>query len=217
MTPKYEKHIHKLSFELKVWKEKFATLAKEKKKNESDLTKQITTLTKQLKREYFEENLETSSLGENIKNYLEAETGYTLSAICRDRDLVDTRFMFYRLMRKYTKESLKLIGTYVGSVDHSTVLNGLNVAQDLIDTSKDFAKTYDRHDQYVKENFFKKEQLIEVIKPQLKKITLEIEFKDHDKVVLINNNGDTYTSKSEELMEFLTVIEPIVAELKIAE
>jgi hypothetical protein len=37
------------------------------------------------------------------------------------------------------------------------------------------------------------------------KITLEVEFKDHDKVVLKNESGSTYTSKSEELMDFLNV------------
>ncbi len=34
-------------------------------------------------------------------------------------------------------------------------------------------------------------------------ITLEAEHKDHDKVVLTNLGGDTYTSKSEELIDFL--------------
>ena len=32
---------------------------------------------------------------------------------------------------------------------------------------------------------------------------INIEYKDHDKVVLTNENGDTYTSMSEELMDFL--------------
>ena len=35
------------------------------------------------------------------------------------------------------------------------------------------------------------------------KITLEIEWKDHDTVILKVENGDTYTSKSQELMDFL--------------
>lgn len=35
------------------------------------------------------------------------------------------------------------------------------------------------------------------------KRTLLVEFKDHDKVILTNESGDTYTSKSEELMDFL--------------
>lgn len=47
------------------------------------------------------------------------------------------------------------------------------------------------------------------------KITLEVEFKDHDKVILKNGHGDTYTSKSEELMDFLheankNFIKPVV-------
>ena len=34
-------------------------------------------------------------------------------------------------------------------------------------------------------------------------VTLKVEWKDHDKIVLTNKNGDTYTSKSEDLMDFL--------------
>jgi len=35
------------------------------------------------------------------------------------------------------------------------------------------------------------------------KITIEVEFKDHRYVVLTRGNGDTYTSHSENLMDFL--------------
>lgn len=34
-------------------------------------------------------------------------------------------------------------------------------------------------------------------------ITISVDYKDHDKVVLTNSAGDTYTSKSEELIDFL--------------
>lgn len=34
-------------------------------------------------------------------------------------------------------------------------------------------------------------------------VTLKVEYKDHNKVVLTNKSGDTYTSKSEELRDFL--------------
>lgn len=34
-------------------------------------------------------------------------------------------------------------------------------------------------------------------------VEIKVEFKDHNKVVLIKQNGDTYTSKSEDLMDFL--------------
>ena len=34
-------------------------------------------------------------------------------------------------------------------------------------------------------------------------VILKIEWVDHDKIVLTNKKGDTYTSKSEELMDFL--------------
>ena len=37
----------------------------------------------------------------------------------------------------------------------------------------------------------------------MKTVTLEIEFKDHRKVVLTDKAGNTYTSKSEELIDFL--------------
>ena len=35
------------------------------------------------------------------------------------------------------------------------------------------------------------------------KITLEVEFKNHNKVVLTNENGDTYTSENEGFIDFL--------------
>jgi len=38
---------------------------------------------------------------------------------------------------------------------------------------------------------------------KMNKIILEVEFKDHDKVVLTNENGDTFTSKNEDLIDFL--------------
>jgi hypothetical protein len=34
-------------------------------------------------------------------------------------------------------------------------------------------------------------------------IKIKVEYKDHDKVILTNSKGDTYTSKSEELADFL--------------
>jgi hypothetical protein len=37
----------------------------------------------------------------------------------------------------------------------------------------------------------------------MKTIVLTVEYRDHDKVVLTNQQGDTYASKSEELMDFL--------------
>lgn len=40
-------------------------------------------------------------------------------------------------------------------------------------------------------------------KPNKYKIEIEVEWRDMDKVTLTNKNGDTYTSKSQELMDFL--------------
>lgn len=45
----------------------------------------------------------------------------------------------------------------------------------------------------------------------MKQIQITVEFKDHDKVILSNPQGDTYTSKSEELMDFLHGAKPIVS------
>ena len=47
---------------------------------------------------------------------------------------------------------------------------------------------------------------VRISKPQEKEggvAEFKVEYKDHDKVVLTNRQGDTYTSKSEELMDFL--------------
>jgi DNA-binding CsgD family transcriptional regulator len=45
-------------------------------------------------------------------------------------------------------------------------------------------------------------------KPGSRKVFIEVEFKDHDRVILTNQYGDTYTSKSEELIDFLHEKQP---------
>lgn len=42
-------------------------------------------------------------------------------------------------------------------------------------------------------------------------IKIKVEYKDHNKVILTNSNGDTYTSKSEELMDFLHGLKPLTS------
>lgn len=56
----------------------------------------------------------------------------------RIRENVNARFIFYHLARKYTGASLKSLGRLTGYRDHSSVLHGIGVMDDLITTnSKD--------------------------------------------------------------------------------
>lgn len=45
----------------------------------------------------------------------------------------------------------------------------------------------------------------------MKQIQITVEFKDHSNVILTNSQGDTYTSTSEELGDFLHGAKPLVS------
>lgn len=160
------KRIEELTLENKILKEKYLLLKIAKKKNEMDLSNHINKLTKQIKVEHFvedlEENIVNKDFGKNLKNYLESETGLTLDARNRSRQLIYLRCIYYKLMRKYSSESLVNIGLLAGNLHYATVINGLNIAQDLIDTDKQFVLTLNKYEQYVRENLIKIDELTDI-------------------------------------------------------
>jgi hypothetical protein len=56
----------------------------------------------------------------------------------RRREIVLTRQIIWHFLRKYTKESLAVMGSHFRK-DHATSLHGCNAVQDLIDTDRMFA------------------------------------------------------------------------------
>lgn len=58
----------------------------------------------------------------------------------RKRELCELRFICYHLARKYTKLSLGAIGLLFNGRDHSSVIHGIGVYDDLMDYDRNFAK-----------------------------------------------------------------------------
>lgn len=61
-----------------------------------------------------------------------------LKSKSRKRCLVESRQILMYLMKEQTSLSLKKIGELLGGRDHSTVLYGIQVVQDLVDIDKHF-------------------------------------------------------------------------------
>jgi chromosomal replication initiation ATPase DnaA len=118
-------------------------------------------LRQQLRQEYFEENIEKVDILQNIKNYIEAVYCVDLAQRRRLRELIEARALFYWFAKKYTDKSLKQIASYVGCVDHATVINGLRVAENFIYTDKDFKANMIKHDEIIAER---------IIRPNLLKV-----------------------------------------------
>lgn len=62
---------------------------------------------------------------------------------------VISRQLFAVMMRKYSKDTLKVIGGYI-SKDHATILTSKKSIQDLLDTDKVFKERYKSIDQLCK-------------------------------------------------------------------
>lgn len=71
-------------------------------------------------------------------------TGVEFRTRRRYRSVVDARHLFFYLCRKYTVMSLAEIGREVGGRDHSTVINGIRVAKNLIEVDEDFRQKFER-------------------------------------------------------------------------
>lgn len=63
----------------------------------------------------------------------------------RNRPLSEARAIICHIFRQKTKLTLKEIGwTFLGGRDHTTVLNSLKIAKDLMDTDKSFIERYNK-------------------------------------------------------------------------
>ena len=61
-----------------------------------------------------------------------------LFAKTRKRPIVEKRQLFHYLSKKYTKETLALIGEHRAHLDHATVLHSIKTVENLIDVDKSF-------------------------------------------------------------------------------
>jgi len=61
-----------------------------------------------------------------------------IQANTRRREVLEPRYMCYWLMRKHTTLTLVQIGVLVGNRDHATVMHGIKVIDNLIETDNGF-------------------------------------------------------------------------------
>ena len=60
----------------------------------------------------------------------------------RKREVVEARYLCYKLLNELTTLSLSGIGERMGGFDHATVKHGINTADNLIETNKLVKKAY---------------------------------------------------------------------------
>ena len=60
----------------------------------------------------------------------------------RKREVVEARYLCYKLLNELTTLSLSGIGDRMGGFDHATVKHGISTIENLIDTNKLVKKTY---------------------------------------------------------------------------
>lgn len=73
-----------------------------------------------------------------IQRIVRTYYGITPNHRTRKQEQVIYRFVSMYFMKQNTKLSLSQIGSYFGDKDHATVLNALNVANNWIETEKNF-------------------------------------------------------------------------------
>ncbi len=71
----------------------------------------------------------------------------------RKREITTPRQMMHYFLKRFSRFTLKQIGGFTGGHDHSTVLNSIQVINDLVATEKDFRKRLTYLEQRVKEHF----------------------------------------------------------------
>ena len=74
----------------------------------------------------------------------------------RQRVCILAKYTYHTLARKYTTNSLALIGKIVG-VDHATVLNGLKKLDGLLQTYPEYRPLYEECERIVIKNSSKKD------------------------------------------------------------
>ena len=88
---------------------------------------------------------------ELIKNVTEDVTGMNIKRNDRKRDVVIARYIYFNLAKELTGKTMTSIGKVVGR-NHATVLHGIRVLNDWIETSREVRDIYTRvKDQLVSE------------------------------------------------------------------
>ena len=88
--------------------------------------------------------LEVSSPIINILREVSKITGVSipdLKSKSKERGVAESRWIFFYLCRKLSSKSLAVIGSMLNQ-DHSTVKNGLNEINNLLELNKDFKNKY---------------------------------------------------------------------------
>lgn len=84
-------------------------------------------------------------LEQKIKEVVCARYGISLSEVIsksRKREVVEARYICYKLLKEHTRFSLASIGQIFGGFDHATVLHGIITINNLIETNKGVRDTY---------------------------------------------------------------------------
>ncbi len=144
-----------LKRQLRHWKILYEDLKRKSEHEKKELFKINQKLQQQIRTEKFMDILEKGDFGEMLMKFINLENNIEISMKNRARKYIDCRLIFYYLMRKYTKLSLREIGVYVGALDHSTVVWALQCCDNLSLTDRNFRHKLEYYDNYVKEHFLK--------------------------------------------------------------
>jgi len=125
-----------------------AELKKELVKKDRELIQ----LRRSVKKQYLVENMDNSDLFQNIKNYLDSEFLIDIASRCRKQNYVKARTMLFWFGKRYTTLTLNEMSSYVGNIDHSTIIHSLKIAEDYIIQDKDYPKQLKRHDEWILSN-----------------------------------------------------------------
>lgn len=80
---------------------------------------------------------------ELIKNVTEDVTGMNIKRNDRKRDVVIARYIYFNLAKNLTGKTMTSIGKVVGR-NHATVLHGIRVLNDWIETNREVRDIYTR-------------------------------------------------------------------------
>ena len=109
-----------------------------------------------------------------IHKYVNASLKIEIKQTTRKRDIVDGRFLFFAIARDSTDMSLERIGMYLNR-DHSTVIHGVNMFNDVLILEKKFKTLYNV---YINENYVEPDAGLETIISNLKEKVSNLEVKN---------------------------------------
>ena len=152
----YEAEIKKWKGQVKRCLSNYQVLKKKSQDKENELLKKIELLEYKLKQAGLRSDLlETPDFEKSLKRYLEIEFNLNINRRIRKREYVECRAMYYYFMRKYTTSSLKHIGVTAGLYDHTSVMHGIKLCEDLIQVNREFKNRVAIFETYIKEHILK--------------------------------------------------------------